>query len=147
MMDRDLFLEPEDIFHWGIKGLIRNTDGNILIMEEVIPVGLQWDLPGGRVHTGKTILETLSREIAEETGITQFVNQGLFLTCLSKNRIRFKQRDVGLILSVYELKIDDSVKIKISDEHKQYSWMSPKEAARLLSKKFPAEFTEKIAQL
>ena len=55
--------------------MIRNPKGQVLLLQ-VNPAQLQedgreyWDLPGGRVKKNQTILETLEREVAEETGIT-----------------------------------------------------------------------------
>lgn len=66
----------EDCFHLGIKALIRNSEGKLLLLK-VNPAQLRnhegdpyWDLSGGRIHRGSTIEETLRREVAEETGIT-----------------------------------------------------------------------------
>jgi ADP-ribose pyrophosphatase YjhB (NUDIX family) len=62
----------EDIFHLGIKALIRNSAGQILLLKvnkEKLK-GYQgeayWDIPGGRIQKDSTVEETLKREIQEE---------------------------------------------------------------------------------
>src|SRR5690606_4909053 len=71
----DLQVLSEDSFHLGIKALIRNDEGSVLLLR-VNPAKLNgehrdyWDLPGGRVQKGDDVIDTLKREVAEETGIT-----------------------------------------------------------------------------
>ena len=71
-------------YHLGIKGLIRNKKGEILLLKKAADRSLKygreiaWDIPGGRIEEGLTVEETLQREIQEETGIGEFQNKGLF---------------------------------------------------------------------
>lgn len=67
----------EDIFQLGIKAVIRNNLGQILLLQ-VNPAKLRnwqgdayWDLPGGRIQKGATVLETLRREILGLSPIAQ----------------------------------------------------------------------------
>ena len=66
----------EDIFNLGIKAIIKNSEGKILLLRvnldqlQVKDKGAYWDIPGGRIHKGSTVEETLKREVEEETGIT-----------------------------------------------------------------------------
>lgn len=68
---------------------------------------------------------------------------------LSKIRIPIEDDSVGLILSVYECEVEDvtSDDIKLSEERVEAKWFSPREASKLLAFKYPAEFTQKIANL
>ena len=99
----------EDIFHLGIKGLIRNKDGYILLLQ-VNPEqlrgnrhGVYWDLPGGRVKRGQTVEETLRAEIHEEMGARDVRGIKPIAMVLSNLRIPLKDgEDVGLILGVYQ---------------------------------------------
>lgn len=56
----------EDIFHLGIKALLRNEEGRVLLLK-VNPKKLRgeqrdyWDLPGGRIQKGDSVLDTLRR--------------------------------------------------------------------------------------
>ncbi|NDE62928.1 MAG: NUDIX domain-containing protein [Chlamydiae bacterium] len=56
-------------FHLGIYALIEQDGKVLLVKKSRGPYEGMWDLPGGRPIHGETILETLSREVLEETGI------------------------------------------------------------------------------
>lgn len=147
-MSKDLITSEEELFHWGIKGIIRDQNGKILLVEAVNNGADRfWDLPGGRVQRGQTPLETLAREIGEETGVRDFVNEGHLATFAVQGRIYFDQRDVGLILSVYLLKLSANYPIVLSHEHDRFVWLSPIDAADRLEKKFPLEFTQLVRTL
>ena len=143
----------EDLFQLGIKALITNSEGKILLLK-INPEKLKefkgkpyYDIPGGRIHRDSTIEETLKREIEEETGITEIKRFKPFSMTLSNIRIPYGDTDTGLILSVFVCEIDSSAKIILSDEHTEYGWFGSKEASKLLKVKYPKEFTDKIAQL
>lgn len=156
-VDRFTFKEEtkkpsEDSFHLGIKGLIRNSKGEILLLK-VNPAALKkqtdpyWDLPGGRINKGESVETTLQREIFEETGISEIQSIKPVTMVLSKIRIPIDNADVGLILSIYDCVIDDNSVIKLSNEHLEAKWFSVQEASELLKVKYPAEFTEVISKI
>jgi len=143
----------EDLYFLGIKGIIRNSDGKVLLLKvNTLKFGRTdtleyWDIPGGRVQIGDSIEETLRREIQEETGIKKIKNIRPFLMVLSKIRIPKDGKDYGLILSTYTCDIEEGEKITLSDEHVDYDWFDLDKASELLSVKYPKEFTEKIREL
>lgn len=55
----------------GVYGLVRNPNGEILVQFFPSPKNYFW-LPGGAQENGESELETLRREIQEETGYTNF---------------------------------------------------------------------------
>ncbi len=143
----------EDLFNLGIKALIRNKEGQLLLFK-VNPKELHnpfgepyWDLPGGRIHRGDKVKDTLRREIEEETGIKRINSMKPLMMVLSPIRIPFGETDIGLILSIYICDVDEFKDLKLSAEHTEFSWFSPKEASALLEIKYPKEFTKKIAEL
>lgn len=144
----------EDTFHLGIKALIRNNAGEILLLKvnkELLKGYFgepYWDIPGGRIHKNSSVEETLKREIEEETGLTEISNITKLDMVLSNNiRIPLKAgTNVGLILAVYLCDVTNYENIIISDEHTDYKWFEPKKASDLLKVKYPTEFTDKIAQ-
>ena len=143
----------EDLFQLGIKALITNSEGKILLLK-VNSEKLKnykgepyWDIPGGRIHRHASILDTLIREIKEETDISEIISMHHLTTVISNIRIPLDGTDTGLILSVYVCKINDPINITLSDEHTEYRWSSSKEAVELLSIKYPKEFTDKIKEL
>jgi 8-oxo-dGTP pyrophosphatase MutT (NUDIX family) len=148
----------EDIFNLGIKALIRNKKGEILLLK-VNPKKLinrsdwkgvaYWDIPGGRIKRGSSVNKTLLNEIKEEIGISNVKNIKSFAMVLSKIRIPLKNQrtSFGLILSAYTCEIPSNAKIKLSEEHVEAKWFTPKEASKLLAVKYPKEFTRKIKDI
>ncbi len=144
----------EDTFHLGIKALIRSKDGKVLLLK-VNKAALKdhsgepyWDIPGGRVQEGNTIEETLLREVEEETGINDVSGVKPISMVLSNIRIPLKDGgNVGLILAIYECTIPEEAPIILSEEHVEYKYFDPIEAAELLSIKYPKEFTDVLVSL
>lgn len=143
----------EDIFHLGVKALIRNKEGNILLLQvnKDILKGYSgepyWDIPGGRIQKNQTVEETLKREVEEETGIKEILSISKLDMVLSKIRIPIAESSVGLILAVYICTVADNTEIKLSEEHTSFGWFKPQEASKLLEIKYPIEFCEKISKL
>lgn len=60
--------------HRGIYGYIEQNDKVMLIVKKRGPYTGMYDLPGGSPELGETELETLRREIKEETGCDLFTS-------------------------------------------------------------------------
>lgn len=57
----------------GVKVLLRNPEGKILLLKrssKYRAVEGSWDIPGGRIETGSSLMENLAREVREEAGLT-----------------------------------------------------------------------------
>jgi 8-oxo-dGTP diphosphatase len=139
----------EKLFQVGIKALITDKEGKILLLDSGDwhhkHQKRHWDIPGGRIKEGSNVLETLQREVQEETGVKKIINPEFF-TAIESN---FKDMPigghmVGLLLMVYRLTIPENSKINLSEEHSGYEWVEPKEAAKRLTYKYPPEFTNLI---
>lgn len=138
------------LFYVGIKALIRNSEGKILVLKSslrghVENTKVYWDIPGGRIDEGDGVEETLLREIEEETGVTEVSNIEFFTAVVSNHQIPIENnRKAGLVLMVYTAEIPSDSKIQISPEHTEYAWVDKADAAKLLSNKYPPEFTQKL---
>lgn len=140
-------------FHLGIKALIRNKKGQILILEKN-PKGRSglnpphWDLPGGRLKNGDDIEKTLKREVEEEIGIRNIKIIEFFDASLSKFRVYDDKEIVGLIFFTFLCSIKNPEDVKLTDvEHSNFKWADKKEAARRLLPKFSKELAKKILGL
>ncbi len=57
----------------GVKAVLRNPEGKILLLKRSARYGVvegSWDIPGGRIDPGTSLMENLAREVQEETGLT-----------------------------------------------------------------------------
>ena len=138
----------EKLFYVGVKALITNDAGKVVLFRaETSRHQLQtepyWDIPGGRMEQGETITETLRREVKEETGLTKLQSIHFWTSVISKHEIPLDDGTLaGLVLMVYKVIIPGGSAIKMSTEHTEYNWFTPVEAAKLLTNKYPPEFTD-----
>lgn len=140
----------EKLFHVGVKGLITDNEGRVLILKVNTATFKDrtehWDIPGGRIQEGQDAAGTLRREIMEEVGL-EIGNKPTFITSVISNvEIPLSEsQSVGLVLMVYRVSIPADSEIHLSDEHTAFEWVDKVEAARRLSYKYPVSFTEELA--
>jgi len=128
---------PEDLFHLGIKLLILDEQGHVLLLR--FPSG-QWDLPGGRVQQGEGVLDTLARELYEETGLRMGARRVDYVGAhLSAVRIPIGGDSVGLIFFLHRCAWDSMPRVRLSAEHVALRWATLAEAADALQDRLPPE--------
>ncbi len=144
-------MSKEKLFQVGIKALIENKDGKLLIFradtkyDHIGEVEPYWDIAGGRIKEGQTIEATLKREVEEETGISKIDSFEFFTAVISKHEIPLENGSKsGLVLMIYRVKLPENSKIQLSPEHDKYEWVDPKVAGKRLADKYPPEFTSLI---
>lgn len=135
-------------FFVGVKALIRNTEGDIFILNYRRKGGVVLhDLPGGRIKSGEQIEETLRREVVEELGTNRnnLVIHDLFDASVSKITL---SKNVPLLLVTFncELKFYD-LEFNLSKEFSSYEWMKPRSATEFLGSKFNDDFLKKLEGL
>jgi len=141
----------EQLFQIGIKGLIRNEQGKILLLKIPAWGGSPgyWDLPGGRMDPGETFVQTLKRELKEEIGEDYDGQPKHLATVLSNLTIPVGDIRVPLVLIAYEVALLRGTPITLNEDEPEeaYDWFEPKVAAQELQKKYPQEFCDVVAVL
>jgi len=140
-------MAKEKLFQVGVKALITNSKGQILVLDSgdwhLKGQKRHWDIPGGRIQEGSNVVETLEREVLEETGIKKILKYEFFTAVTANFRdIPIEGHMVGLILLIYKVKVSEGSKVTLSEEHSGYEWVATEEAAKRLTYKYPAEFTD-----
>ncbi len=106
--------------------LLTNKKGEFLLLkrsEKYAGVGGMWDIPGGRITPGTTLIKNLAREIKEETGLTL----GKEVTLLgAQDILRVPGRHV--VRLTYEARAKGEV--ALSDEHVAFKWVSLEDLRR-----------------
>lgn len=137
-------------FFVGVKALIANAEGEILVLRKVPRRASDrwkpfWDIPGGKIQDGG-IKETLIREVEEELGINYLKVLGLFDVAIANFDVHEGDSALGgLFFVIYNCKIPAGSKIMLSAEHSEYKWASLREAKELLAFMLPKEILNKLS--
>ncbi|MBI2630705.1 NUDIX domain-containing protein [Candidatus Nomurabacteria bacterium] len=111
----------------GVKILLKNQDGKYFVVRRSASkypeVGAKWDIVGGRINAGATLLENLKREVREETGLEIKYEPKL----LTAQDILKKERHVVRLTYLGATEGE----VKLSDEHEEYKWLTLRELAGL----------------
>jgi 8-oxo-dGTP pyrophosphatase MutT (NUDIX family) len=139
----------EQAFHIGIKGLIRNDKGQLLLLSkkhigDMDKSRVAWDIPGGRMDIGEDFEDTLAREIKEELGIEYDTKPEFFVATKTNIKIPSEHGELSLVLMFHHLKIPNDAKITLSDEHLGYEWVDVATAADRLRRAYSDRFAEQL---
>ncbi len=109
----------------AITAFIKNTAGDKFLIikrnQDEIAFPGKWSFPGGKLEKGQTILETLKREVLEETGLEiedykEYLKDYTF--------IRPDEHSVVGICFIVKAK---SEKVSISKDFEDFKWITPEE--------------------
>lgn len=100
----------------GAVGAVYNRDGKILIVEHVFHPKYPWGLPGGWMNRNEDPIQTVARELREETGLQVTVERPLIISAKSELRSHL---DFGFLCRA------DSDEIHLSGELLDYRWITP----------------------
>ena len=141
----------KDLYQVSLKLLLKNEKDEILVLnhrKDSAFFGF-YDLPGGRIHKDEfktPLLKILKREVKEETGNVLFtVNPAP--VAVGRTEVtqleapRQKEKEVHFLFLFFEGKYLGG-KIKISNEHTGYAWLSPSKSN--LSKYFTRGILEGV---
>lgn len=109
-----------------VAGVIENAKGEILCTlrdkGKYDYVSFKWEFPGGKVESGETQHQTLSRELMEELNIEVKIGDFFY-------QVEHDYPDFHLSMAVYECKIlSDEMKMNV---HKALKWVKPENLLEL----------------
>lgn len=100
-----------------------------------------WDFPKGNIEKNETLLDTVNREVEEETGI-----QEIFFIPKFKEHIKYFYRLGGkgrFKVVTFFLARSGFKKVKISEEHLGYRWATYEDAMKLFKFKNQKDLLKK----
>ena len=100
------------------KALIKNGEKYLMLLRSPNePVGtLLWDFPGGRMEEGEDLLESLKREVKEETNFDIEPRKVVF-----ECEMNIAEHDMKFFMYDIEKVTGD---LRLSHEHSEYRWMT-----------------------
>lgn len=108
----------------GVKILLKNSDGQYLLVrrnpKKYPEVGPKWDIVGGRINAGTTLLENLKREIKEEVGLDYTGEPKLVA---AQDILKSMDRHVVRLTFLGEIEGEP----KIDEDHLEFGWFSAEE--------------------
>jgi 8-oxo-dGTP diphosphatase len=115
----------------GVKAFLRNSQGKYLLLRRAADPKAEnktfqgkWDMPGGRINPGTTLMENLARELMEETGL---VLKGTPRLIAAQDIMKWTDRHVVRLTYTGEGEGDP----KLSEEHTEYKWFTFEEIRTL----------------
>lgn len=111
----------------GVKVLLQNADGKYLLLrrngEKYPEAADQWDIPGGRIDPGSTLMDNLKREVEEEAGLS--VSNVRLVA--AQDLFRLPERHT--VRLTYTGRADGEP--RLSEEHSEYLWFTKEELVTL----------------
>lgn len=117
-------VEGEIVLQVGVKVLLKNKDGLYLLIrsnpKKYPEKGARWDIVGGRINAGSTLIENLKREVKEESNL-ELADEPQLMA--AQDILRVPGRHV--VRLTYVGNIDGQP--KIDEESTEYKWFTADE--------------------
>jgi ADP-ribose pyrophosphatase YjhB (NUDIX family) len=109
------------ILQVGVKVVLRNPEGKFLLLrraeEKYGKTDGNWDIVGGRIDPGTTLLENLTREVLEETQLHMTTTPTLIA---AQDILRSKERHVVRLTYIAETEGEPVLDLS---ENIEYRWV------------------------
>ncbi len=122
-------MDKEIILQVGVKILLKNKEGKYLFLKRN-PEKYKdmesnwWDIPGGRIEPGGSLLDNLKREVKEETSLNLLAEPKLVA---AQDILRAEGRHVVRLTYVGEIDGEP----KIDNDHLEAKWFTAEEIKKL----------------
>lgn len=127
----------------GVKVLLKNKDGKFLLLrrnpEKYPEVGPKWDIVGGRIDPGSTLMDNLRREVMEEVKLEL---KGQPLLVGAQDILRVPGRHV--VRLTFTCTIDGEP--RLDGDHMEFKWFTLDELRRLSEAELDIYFMELLNQ-
>ena len=111
------------------KCIIVNDKGRILALKRSPTKDSDrsgcWDLPGGTYERGEDVIDSIKREVQEESSLTIIDPKPIYLANGLDNANQFMSSEV--VFAVTHVCSKWVGEVKISDEHAEFKWVTPEE--------------------
>ena len=111
------------------KCIVVNGEGLILVLKRSPTQDSDrsgcWDLPGGTYERGEDVIDSIKREVMEESSLTIHNPSPIDLANGLNNANQFMSSEVVFAITHICTKWEGEV--KISDEHTEFKWVTPEE--------------------
>lgn len=123
----------------GVKALLRNPEGKFLLVKRSVKkypeVGPRWDIVGGRINPGTSLIENLKREIKEEVCLNLVSPPQLVA---AQDILRIPGRHV-VRLTYFGIISGDPV---LDEDHDEFKWFTLSEIQALPEDELDIYFRE-----
>lgn len=125
----------------GVKILLKNSEGKYLLVrrnpKKYPEVGPKWDIVGGRIDPGSTLMDNLRREIKEEVGLDYTGEPKL---AAAQDILKVPGRHVVRLTFLGEIEGEP----KIDDDHLEVKWFLGKEIREMSEEMLDIFFKELV---
>lgn len=110
------------ILQVGVKAFLKNKEGKYLLVKrspvKYPEVPNPWDIVGGRIKSGTSLMDNLKREVKEETGL-EIISEPHLVA--AQDILRLAEKHIVRLSYVADTEGKPSLDIA---EHTEYKWVS-----------------------
>jgi 8-oxo-dGTP pyrophosphatase MutT (NUDIX family) len=125
MLSKDPNFKPDKFI--GACHIICNDKMLLLLRNEDKPQGGTYGVPAGKIDKDESPIQTVIREVKEETGLDVKEDQLEF-----QKIFQVVYDEYGFAFYLYNLYLDEEPEIKVNTgEHQSYRWEKPEDSLKL----------------